>query len=207
MSGAIPVDVSCETTARLRQFAVLVEKWSRKINLVAPDDLPQLWSRHILDSAQLADLAPETAFGHAINWLDLGAGGGFPGLVLAVIFADSRPDITVTLVESDGRKAAFLHQAAAQLGVAVTIHTARAENLAPQGADIVSARALAPLNVLLAHVRRHLAPGGRAIFPKGRNWADEVANARQEWQLSLTTRPSLTDPEARILVVEGLSRV
>lgn len=203
MNGSALSIVSCETEQRLRQLAALVEKWSRGINLVARADLPDIWSRHILDSAQLAVLAPR----HAKTWLDLGAGGGFPGLVLAVIFAESRPEIEMTLVESDGRKSAFLHHAAAELGIEPRILTARIEALPPQAAAIVSARALAPLTVLLGHAERHLAVGGRAIFPKGRSWAEEVADARREWQFSVAAHPSLTDSEARILVVEGLSRV
>lgn len=194
--------VSRETEARLREFEALVRKWSRKINLVAAADLPDLWTRHILDSAQLAQYAPGTGG----TWLDIGSGGGFPGLVLAILLQETRPDLTLVLVESDGRKSAFLLHAAQTLGVAPRIITDRIESLTPQGAAVVTARALAPLSALLAHAQRHLAPEARAIFPKGRNWAQELAEARREWQFSLTTHPSLTDPEARILVVGGLSR-
>ncbi|MBW7921645.1 MAG: 16S rRNA (guanine(527)-N(7))-methyltransferase RsmG [Rubellimicrobium sp.] len=204
MSDRVPVGsgVSRETEARLRRFAELVLKWSGRINLVAPGDLPDLWQRHVVDSMQLAPLAPASGG----DWLDIGSGGGFPGLVLAILFDDSRPDITMTLVEADRRKAAFLHHAAQALDLRVRILTARSEAVDPQGAAVVSARALAPLAVLLGHAARHLAPGGRGVFPKGRAWQQEVAKAREEWQFSLTTRSSLTDPEARILVVEGLSR-
>lgn len=194
--------VSRETEARLRDLETLTQRWSRKINLVAPSDLPDLWMRHILDSAQLVRYAPDKGG----TWLDIGSGGGFPGLVLAVLLYESRPDLTMTLVESDGRKSAFLLHAAQALGVAPQIITDRIESLGPQHATVLSARALAPLTDLLAYADRHLAAGGHAVFPKGRSWAQEVAEARREWQFSLTIHPSLTDSEARILVVGGLSR-
>jgi len=196
------LDVSCETEARLRHFATLVEKWSRRINLVSPVDLPQIWNRHILDSVQLARFAPDPAR----SWLDLGSGGGFPGLVLAILFREHRPGLAVTLVESDRRKAAFLHYAAQELGIAPRILTDRAEELAPQGADVLSARALASLTALLAHAARHLAPDGIAVFPKGRNWQAEVDEAHRHWQFALAIHDSLTDHEARILIAGGVSR-
>lgn len=195
--------VSRETAERLDQFGTLVQKWSRRINLVSPADLPHLWTRHILDSAQLAQFAPDTA----ARWVDLGSGGGFPGLVLAILFQERRPDIGITLVESDGRKAAFLHHAANELGLTARVVTQRLESLEPLGADVLSARALAPLPVLLSHAERHLSPDGIAIFPKGRSWADELAEARNNWQFEVAIHESLTDDQARILIIEGLSRV
>jgi len=197
------LDVSRETVERLRRFEALAGKWSRRINLVSSADLPHLWTRHILDSAQLVRFAPESG----ASWADLGSGGGFPALVLAILFRELRPDMTVTLVESDGRKAAFLHHATAELGLAVRIITQRLESIRPLDADVLSARALAPLSTLLSHAERHLSPDGVAIFPKGRNWSEELAEARRNWQFELAIHESLTDVQARILIIEGLSRV
>lgn len=197
------LDVSRETVERLEHFGTLVRKWSRRINLISPADLPDLWTRHILDSAQLARFAPDTR----ASWVDIGSGGGFPGLVLAILFQERRPGVALTMVESDGRKAAFLHHAANELGVTVRVITQRLESLDPLGADVLSARALAPLPTLLSHAERHLAPDGIAIFPKGRTWAGELVEARRNWQFELAIHESLTDDQARILIIEGLSRV
>lgn len=197
------LDVSRETVEHLRHFEALAQKWSRRINLVSSADLPDLWTRHILDSAQLARFAPESA----ASWVDLGSGGGFPALVLAILFREIRPDIAVTLVEADRRKAAFLHHAANELGLTVQIITQRLEAVQPLGSDVLSARALAPLSTLLSHAERHLSPHGVAILPKGRTWAEELAEARRNWQFELAIHESLTDDQARILIIEGLSRV
>lgn len=196
------LNVSRETQERLRLFEALVQKWSQKINLVSSADLPALWQRHILDSAQLARFTPDSAR----NWMDIGTGGGFPGLVLALLHQETHPELSFTLVESDGRKSAFLIHAARELGLAPRIITERVESLSPQNADILSARALAPLTTLLTHASRHLSPKGVAIFPKGRTWQEELADARNQWQFAHTIHESLTDPQARILIVEGLSR-
>lgn len=185
-----------ETSARLDTFAGLLGKWNARINLVAPSTLADLDARHVADSAQLWPLRPPGAR----TWVDLGAGGGFPGLVMAAL-----GDVAVTLIESDGRKCAFLREAARAMGLAVTVLDARAEAAPPQGADVVSARALAPLPALLPLVARHLAPGGTALLHKGRGWAAEVAAARAAgWAFALDARPSVTDPEARVLVVTDL---
>lgn len=192
--GAAP-----EAEPRLRALAALAARWTRRINLVAPSTVPAMWDRHVLDSAQLAALAPPGAR----TWADLGAGGGFPGLVVAILAGDA---LRVTLVESDARKCAFLRTAARELGLDVAILDRRAEEAEPLAADVVSARALAPLPRLLPLVARHLAPGGTAILPKGRDWAAEVDAARRDgWAFALDARPSATEPEARLLVLRDLS--
>lgn len=194
-------DVSRETEERLAAFAALVARWTPRINLVSPATIPELATRHIADSAQLFPLAGP----NWRHWADLGSGGGFPGIVIAILARDTRPDARITLVESDRRKSAFLQTAARELGLPVTVHAARAETLPPLGADILSARALAPLSQLLPLALRHLAPGGRALFPKGRRAAEEVDEARRTWSFQLRTHPSQTDPQARILDIEGLA--
>ena len=197
--GAVPA--SPETLARLEAFEALARKWTARINLVAPSTVPDLWTRHIADSAQLWPLAPPGA----ATWADLGSGAGFPGLVVAALAAE-RGGPAVTLIESDGRKAAFLREAARAMGLAVTILDRRAETAPPQGAEVVSARALAPLPALLPLVARHLAPGGAALLPKGRGWEAEVEEARAAgWRFGLDGAPSATDPAACILRLTDLA--
>lgn len=191
------LDASRETSARLDALAGLLGKWNPRINLVAPSTLADLDARHVADSAQLWPLRPPGAR----TWADLGSGGGFPGLVIAAM-----GEVAVTLIESDGRKCAFLREAARAMGLSVTVLDQRAEAAPPQGADVVSARALAPLPALLPLVARHVAPGGTALLMKGRGWAEEVEAARAEWRFDLDARPSVTDSSAKILVVTGLAR-
>lgn len=196
-------DVSRETYDRLEHLAALVRKWNPAINLVSKATLDELWTRHILDSAQLYFLAGERSG----RWVDLGSGGGFPGLVVAILAAGEDAALDVTLVESDGRKAAFLATAARELGVKAKISSDRIEAIAPLQADILSARALAPLGQLLAYADRHLAPDGRAILPKGANHEEELSIARQEWDFHYEMLDSVTDEKARIFAIRGISRV
>ncbi len=155
--------VSRETMARLDAYAGLLEKWTPAINLVSKASLRDLWTRHFLDSAQILGLA-KTRIG---RWVDLGAGGGFPGMVCAIMAAECAPDLRFTFVESDSRKATFLRTVSRETSVPVEIIDERIENIAPLKADVLSARALAPLKVLLEHAERHLAANGQALFPKG----------------------------------------
>jgi 16S rRNA (guanine527-N7)-methyltransferase len=194
--------VSRETLDRLQIYADLLRRWNRTMNLVSPASLDHLWSRHILDSAQVFDLAPDAA-----TWVDLGSGGGFPGLVISILAADERPGLVVTLVEADARKCAFLATVAREAGVAPGILTARAEDLPPLAADVVSARALAPLSALLGLAAPHLAPSGTTLFPKGARHQPEIEQALADWRFAYQKHPSLTDPAAVILSIKGLSRV
>ena len=193
------LDVSHETFAALRQLADLVGQWTQRINLIAPSTLPDLWERHILDSAQLFAHAKGTE-----SWVDLGSGGGFPALVIAILAREKQPAMPLHLVESDQRKCAFLRKASQMLGLKTQIHATRAETLPPLRATTLSARAMAPLVDLLAHVHRHLEPGGRAILPKGARALEEVEAARLKWGFDLTVTPSLTDPNAKVLLIENL---
>jgi 16S rRNA (guanine527-N7)-methyltransferase len=196
------LNVSRETAGRLDSFAELLLKWSPAINLVAKSTLPELWTRHILDSAQLLALAPAGAR----HWVDLGSGGGFPGLVIAILAAEARPELRVTLVESDLRKAAFLNTVVSVCGLSTTVCAQRAETLVPQGADVLSARALAPLGELLALAERHLAAGGVALLPKGARHAEEIAEALERWRFSVQKLPSRTDPAAVVLRIGDIAR-
>ena len=192
-------DVSRETLGRLEHLVAGVEKWSRSINLVADCRPEIIWERHVLDSVQLFPLNTDGGL-----WCDLGAGGGFPGLVVAVLAREFNPAAKLTLVESDRRKAAFLALMSRELDLNVSVAAKRAETLEPQGATTVSARALAPLPRLLGLVHRHLAPGGVALLPKGRTFAEEIAHARPGWAFTVETIPSIISPQSRILRVTDL---
>ncbi|MBL3559213.1 16S rRNA (guanine(527)-N(7))-methyltransferase RsmG [Rhodovulum sulfidophilum] len=197
-------DVSRETSERLARYAALLRKWNPAINLVSRATLDELETRHFADSAQLFDLAPA----EARHWVDLGSGGGFPGLVIAIISEEYAPDLQVTLIESDQRKATFLRTVIRELGLKrVEVIDARIEAADPQEADVLSARALAPLDRLLGFAERHLAPGGISLFPKGARYADEVNRALASWRFEVQNHLSKTDPQAVVLKLGGIARV
>ena len=196
-------DVSRETMARLEGYAATLVKWNPRINLVAPASVDTLWTRHILDSVQVFSCIDVKA-GH---WADLGSGGGFPGLVVAILAAEKAPQLRVTLVESDQRKATFLRTVLRETGVTAEVRSDRIEALAPLDAQILSARALAPLPKLLEFAARHLAKDGVALFQKGANWQKEIAAAQELWQFDVTTRGSLTEAEAVILKIGAVHHV
>lgn len=196
-------NVSRETHDRLLQYESLLRKWNPAINLIARSTMDSIWNRHFRDSLQVFDLAPPDAH----QWADLGSGGGFPGLVSAIVAADERPELHVSLVESDQRKAAFLMAVARETDVDVTVISERIERLAPMSADVLTARALAPLTRLLEYAEHHLLPSGRAIFPKGAAWRDEVRQALESWKFTYQNSTSITDPAATVLTIGGISRV
>lgn len=196
--------VSRETADKLRAFEALVEKWTRHIGLVSVREATSsIWQRHIVDSAQLFQQAPPSF----LTWADIGSGGGFPGLVIAIMAAELNPDARITLIESDQRKAAFLVAAATELGVEARVIPMRSEIAPPRNADVISARAFAPLDRLLAHVLRHLASDGIAILPKGRSVNQELAEAKMHWQFSTELVPSITNPASSIVKIRDLQRV
>jgi 16S rRNA (guanine527-N7)-methyltransferase len=197
------VDVSRETLERLEIYATLLRKWNPAINLVAPSTLPGLWRRHFLDSAQILSLAPKGAR----SWVDLGTGGGFPGLIVAILAAEARPEILLTCIESDQRKATFLRTVVRETGVDAIILPFRIENTPPQNADVVSARALAPLPRLLELAARHLNPAGLALFLKGAGYGRELEEALEKWSFAVDTIPSQTESEAVILKIGEIERV
>ena len=202
-SGAVEgLNVSRETLERLKAFEALLEKWNPRINLVSRNSLSDIWSRHIVDSIQVFRVSPPGRL-----WADLGSGGGFPGLVVAILATDERPETKVTLIESDQRKAAFLRAAARETGISCQILSQRIELALPQQANIVSARALAELNKLLEFSHRHLASGGTALFPKGVTWQKELEAARVRWCFDVEVIESQTMPGAAILKIKGATRV
>jgi 16S rRNA (guanine527-N7)-methyltransferase len=196
------LSVSRETFAALQAFEAEVKRWNPTVNLVSRSSLDSLWLRHIDDSAQIFRACPSDAS----NWVDLGSGGGFPGLVIAILARELQPSLKVTLVESDQRKATFLRQTAQKLGLPVEILSKRAESLPPQMADVVSARALAALSDLLELANLHLKTEGVAVFPKGARHAEEVVEARRAWTFDLQSMPSASDPDAAILIIRKIHR-
>ena len=196
------LSVSRETFAALQSFAALVRRWNPAINLVSKSSLADLWPRHIADSAQIFSFIPA----NARNLADLGSGGGFPGIVLAILAKDLMPELRVTLVESDLRKATFLRQAAQALDLQVTVISERIESFTPLNVEVLCARALAPLSELLMFADKHLQAGGVAIFPKGVRYAEELAKAQADWAFDVDTQPSLSEAEAAILVIRNIHR-
>ncbi|WP_323781602.1 16S rRNA (guanine(527)-N(7))-methyltransferase RsmG [Thalassovita sp.] len=199
----IGLDVSRETMERLERYAALLTKWNPSINLVSRSTLENMWDRHFIDSAQMYQYAPQGAK----LWADFGSGGGFPGLVIAILAAEKSPDLQVTLVESDTRKVAFLRTVIRETGISALTINDRVENIPSLKADVVSARALADLPMLLDFADFHLGQGGVALFPKGVNWEKEVLEARQTWRFACQRFKSETDAGAVILRIEDIEHV
>ena len=194
--------VSRETEERLTAFVALLTRWQGIKNLVGPRTLDQVWSRHIADSAQLVALAPA-----AKRWLDIGSGAGFPGLVIAILLAD-QAEARVDLIESNSRKCAFLRTVIRETGVRAQVHEVRIEDKIGDfvgRVDVVTARALAPLDALLGMTNDLLRTGTIGIFPKGQDLEAELTLAAKSWKIEADVVPSRTDAQARILVVRQLS--
>ena len=189
--------VSRETLARLAAYAELLCRWSGHINLVGRGTLDDPWRRHFLDSAQLCPLVP--AGTRAL--LDLGSGAGFPGLVLAILGVEG-----VALADSDSRKCAFLREAARVTGAKVAIHAGRIETLPPRPFEVVTARALAPLDRLLALAEPFLGPDTSCLFLKGERAAEELTRARKGWKMEAAVHPSRSDPRGVILELQQVVR-
>lgn len=195
--------VSRETSERLERFAAHFNKWAKAINLVAASTTGDLWDRHIADSAQLYQLQPEARI-----WMDLGSGGGFPGLITAIMLAETGAG-WVHLVESNQKKASFLRSAILETGARASVHVRRIEDVAQDipECDAISSRALADLVQLL-----HLSapwmvgrPSTRAFFHKGRDYSREVSRAHGDWDFDLVKHPSRVDPESVILEISNLA--
>jgi 16S rRNA (guanine527-N7)-methyltransferase len=193
--------VSRETLARLDRFVDLLQTWQNTTNLIARSTLPTLWTRHVADSLQLLDLAPD-----AQTWTDLGSGAGFPGLIIACALAD-RVGTRVHLVESNGKKAAFLREAVRVTGAPAVVHPGRIDRTVQTLAaatEIVTARAVAPLKTLLNWSAPLLTTGAMGLFPKGQDVEAELTEAARYWNMAATTIPSRTDPAGRIVKITAL---
>ncbi len=193
--------VSRETLARLDRFLELLLATQSHTNLIGRGAIPELWTRHVADSLQLLDLAPD-----ATIWLDLGSGAGFPGLVIACALAD-RPQSAVHLVESTGKKANFLRGVVEALALPATVHHTRIEQFAPAfAAQVITARAVAPLPKLFGYVVPLLQSGAKALLPKGQDVEAELTEAAKYWKIEADLVASRTNPAGRIVVVRALER-
>ena len=199
-------DVSRETLEQCRELEAEVRRWQKTTNLIAPSTLPERWERHILDSLQLASLVPANS-----RIVDVGSGGGFPALPLA-IWQSQEGGGSVDAVESNRKKTSFLRQTARKLGFSdfLTVHSSRIEGVAPQDcpADIFTARALAALGQLFVFVQPWAAENSqlRCLFHKGREYRAEVETCRGDWEFDLGEWPSKTSEDARILEITHLQR-
>lgn len=194
--------VSRETFERLEAFTHLVLKWNRKINLIGRSTADQVWKRHIADALQLIELSYPNS-----TWVDLGSGAGIPGLIIAAKRAETADSSVITFVESDERKCIFLDAAAREMGLTVDIQQRRIEEPPTKKYDVVSARALAPLDQLLAYAEPYLSENGICLFPKGEKAEIELTQARDSFHITVTKIPSVTDSSASILRVQEFSRV
>lgn len=197
------LEVSRETLARLSRYEAMLRHWQKSINLVGRNTLDQVWVRHFQDSAQLAALAPATAK----QWLDLGSGAGFPGLVLAILGVGH-----VHLTESDGRKCVFLREVIRETDAPATVHHGRVETLPPMRADVITARALAPLTALVPLAARHATENTVALFPKGRKSVRELQDL-DDWliesgismNIEIESLTSRVDGEGAIIRLRGFA--
>jgi 16S rRNA (guanine527-N7)-methyltransferase len=194
-------DVSRETLERLMVFVDLLQRWQERLNLIAASTVPAVWHRHVLDSAQLAVLAPATAR----RWVDLGAGGGFPGVVIAIL-KTGEPGFEMHLIERIARKCEFLAAAARATAAPITVHKGQIAEVEPVSADVVAARACAPLAQLLPMYLRHRAPTGLGLFAKGRSAVQELTQVEALWTLGRDILPSRTDSDSRILRIRSAQK-
>lgn len=188
-----------EQIADLTRFLELLTEWNANMNLVGPATLPDFWNRHAWDSAQLLRLAPD-----AVTWADLGAGAGFPGLVIAIL-RRHQPGFHMHLVESMAKRCRFLSAVVAALDLPATVHNERAENLALT-VDIVTARACAPLHRLLGYARPYFLAGAQGLFLKGQDVVSDMSEAARYWEYEADVVPSLSDERGRIVRVRRLGR-
>lgn len=196
--------VSREIAERLDGYVELLLRWQKTKQLIGDNSIPTLWTRHIADSLQLLDLAPQ-----AQVWADLGSGAGLPGLVIACALAD-RPGACIHLIESQSKKAAFLREAARTLKLPAIVHAERIESLLDAWAEpveVVAARALSPLSQLLAYAQPLLKRGAKGLFPKGQDIAAELTEAARCWYIQYTLVPSKTSPDSVIVVVSHAERL
>ena len=195
--------VSRETLARLDRFVAALLAWQRRINLIAPATVPELWTRHIADSLQLVALAPAGRV-----WVDLGSGAGFPGMAIACVLA-AIPGARVHLIESNGKKSAFLREATRLTDAPAIVHQGRITQMIgtiDEQVDVVTARAVAPLADLLALSEPLLKTGAQALFPKGQDVEAELTEAAKYWNIEAMLVPSKTDPRGRIVSVQRAQR-
>lgn len=204
MASERPViaDVSRETQEALEGYSHELMKWSKRINLISPSTYSDVWQRHIADSAQLWPLRRSSQS----TWCDIGSGGGLPGIVLAILSKGEGSPVKFSLIESDTRKAAFLTTMVSRFDLPATVVAQRIEGTTPVDADIVSARALAPLPKLIELAIRHMAPQGMLLLQKGARFKNEIDAARESWHFDCEIIPSQTHPDAVVLKIKEIAR-
>lgn len=193
-------NVSRETLAKFDLYAGMLEEWQAKMNLVAPSTLPHLWERHFHDSAQLYELIPPKAG----SLIDIGSGGGFPGMVMGLMAEASNRPLGIHLIEATRKKTDFLRALAEALRIDVTIHGCRAETITDLRADVITARALAPLPELLKLCARFTRPETIILLPKGAKAQEELTAARKTWHFECEPVASRTGDSGRILIIRHL---
>lgn len=192
------LNVSRETLDKLQAYADLLEKWQRRINLVSKSTLPDLWVRHMIDSAQIFPHLPKDCK----NLVDIGCGAGFPGMVLAIMGIED-----VHMVDSDARKMAFVREVSRITATPVTIYNCRIDDMnVTEKFDVVTSRALAPLEKLLGFSDMLMKPEGRSIYLKGRKSEEEIIEAQKSWNFEFQSEVSLSDPEGQLLIIERMTR-
>ena len=195
--------VSRETFLKLKEYEKLLNKWNSKINLVSKSTLRDFWNRHILDSVQVfCSIGEKTG-----KWADFGSGGGFPGLVLAILSDEFGVSNSLCLIEADVRKSVFLRTVCRELGLVVDVFNNRIEKISPMLVDVVSARALAPLKTLCFYAESHLNENGIAVFAKGENWESELLEAQKKWIFDYDVVTSNLHQGSVILVLRGIKSV
>ena len=197
------VSVSRETRMHLERYVALLEKWQASDNLVASSTLPLVWRRHIADSAQLTHYFPQ-----ARNWLDLGSGAGFPGLVIAILIGQSSGSC-VHLVESNQRKCSFLRNVIRETGAPAIVHQGRIEAAVAEWSepvDMICARALAPLDRLFSMAEPVFSSGAQGAFHRGQDFEREIEESTKSWSFDLIRHQSLTDRNSAILEIHNLTR-
>lgn len=194
--------VSRETFEKFETIQQQLLLWSKRFNLVSPSSLPHFWVRHVLDSVQLYELAPRSAK----NWLDIGSGAGFPGIILAIMLMQ-RPGAQMTLIEANGKKASFLRHCAREVGAQVKVVNQRIEDISPFTAEVITARALSSLSDLLEYSLPFCDKNTLLVFPKGKRVEAELSEALVDWKIQYSHHSSITDTDANILSVRSFSRV
>ena len=203
MRGLLELDVSRETLDALKYFEDLVVLWNPAINLISNSSVSDLWSRHIVDSAQLFLFTlPDEGL-----WLDVGSGGGFPGIVVSIVAKELAPSLRVVLVESDNRKCVFLRTVIRELGLSVKVINDRIENVKLDNVVYLSARALRNLNSLLFIVENNVSRETVCVFPKGRSYKRELVESQKNWKFDFNLIDSNTSEDSKVIVLKGLERV
>lgn len=196
-------NVSRETFDRLKAYEASLHEWQQKFNLVSNASLENAWERHFLDSVQLYNLIPE----NAKTLVDFGSGAGFPGMVLAIMAFEKTPYLKVSLIESITKKTVYLNEVKNITGINVEIINNRVENIKTNPVDVITSRAMCSLTELMTYTQKFAGPKTVCIFPKGKKYLEEVAEAHKQWQFSYQVVPSEQSEEGVILVITKISKI